>query len=185
MKKSENEACTVKKATFCNWRVYKQIVESNALWPEPRLLNSRWGVPETEFHSTTERERKQEEQSEAQKITELIKRHREEEERKGWGRKEKKEKRKKRNQTKFTLWNNTGNLCLISVTWCTKLAHVCWILGGAWHHQLPSRHFYRRLLYFPNPIMQYNSHQSLEINVSVLPQESLWLANNCNCIITI
>lgn len=42
-------------------------------------------VPIMEFHSTIEKERKEEEQSKAQKITKLIKREKEEGKRKGQG----------------------------------------------------------------------------------------------------
>lgn len=45
---------------------------------DPLLWGSRWGVSVMGFPSTTKRERKLEEQSEAQKITELIKRQKEE-----------------------------------------------------------------------------------------------------------
>lgn len=54
---------------------------------EPHLWGSRWGMSVLGFPSTTKRERKQEEQSEAQKITELMKRQKEEN--RGGGKKEK------------------------------------------------------------------------------------------------
>lgn len=95
--------------------------------------------------------------------------------------KSKKKDEKKSNNTRLSLWN-----CLVAMPiyiWIKSC--LCWMLGGPWHYQSPVGKFCSCLVYFSHPVMQYRSFQGLEINISVLPQETLQLANNWNCVITI
>lgn len=90
--------------------------------------------------------------------------------------------KKKSNNTRLSLRNCLGAMPIYLYKKLAACAECVEDLGII-SHQLENS--VAACFIFSHPGMKYRSLQGLEINISVFPQETLQLANNCNCIITI